>query len=116
MTRGKWRRHFASGLRYAEWNVSTPAVDTQMQDTDDLLVVDSSSGPVQITLPRIDDDEESWAKHLVFVVKRNGGNNVTIVGESGETIDGAANYVLNADGQAAQFVYDGSNWQIIGGL
>jgi len=51
----------------------------------------------------------------VITIKTGGTNNVVIDTEGAETIDGAANYTLDASYEAVTLTNDGSNWFILGG-
>jgi hypothetical protein len=54
-------------------------------------------------------------KNKKYTIKKiyNDANAVTIDGNSSETIDGAATYLLNAYNDFVSIVSDGANWQII---
>jgi len=44
-----------------------------------------------------------------------GSNNITIGTEGSETIDEAATYVMNANGESVTLLSDGTNWFVMGG-
>jgi len=68
------------------------------------VVVDSSGGPVEVTLPNPAGAVGRWLR-----IKRKAGDDVTLTPAAG-TIDGAANHVLVADYEAIDLVSDGSEW------
>jgi len=79
--------------------------------TDEIILVNSTSGPITITIPGI---------HITgkrFIIKdRNGTaftNNITIVSSDGDTIDGQPNFVLNNTRQSAMIHSDGSVWYLL---
>lgn len=76
-----------------------------------IVLVDSSSGGVEIDLPAASD-----AKGMVLTVKNTAGTNgVTIDGDGSENVDGGATYTdLDAVGDVATFVCDGTEWHLLG--
>lgn len=79
--------------------VNTPYTLT---GTDDILHVDSTVGPLQITVPTI-----LITAGVRFSVKDGGGlagtNTITIVGQGGELIDGAANKTITVNYDSVSF-------------
>lgn len=74
--------------------------------TDQLAVLDSTSGALTVTLPAA---ASSTNATLWFLVKAN-TNTITIDGNAAETIDGAATLVLKNKYQWTMLWCDGSGW------
>ena len=75
----------------------------------DTHLVDTSGGVAQVTLPAPSAD--------AFVVVKDKGNantnNITVLPNGAETIDGEANYIIDSDYEAKVFVSDGTDWFIL---
>ena len=72
---------------------------------------DTSGGAITVNLPAL--SGVTAGTEIRFKLK-TAGNNLTLDGNSAETIDGSATYVLNVQNQAVTCVSDGSgNWEII---
>jgi len=85
--------------------------DGDLTTDDDLIVVDSSSGPVSINLY----SAEGLPGNRLFIKALNAGvNPVTIAAQPGQTIDGAADQILTADLEGIILKSDGENWVIMG--
>lgn len=81
---------------------------------DEYVVVDSSAGPITITLPVVSASDDG----LGFIIKDSSGtaavNNVTING-NGKNIDGAGTYVMSVNYQGVQIIYskDANTWSAV---
>lgn len=98
-------------LAYADGAMSEPAASPYAVLLDDSVVVyTGTGGAVTINLPAADD----YGAGRILYVKDGGGdataNNITIDGDSAETIDGAATYVLDADYEAVRLLCTGTAW------
>jgi len=84
--------------------------DTQLNLDDDLVVVDSSAGPITVTLPTA-----AQIPGLALDIKAPNAttNNVTIATLGVETIDGNPSATLVTDGDTIQLKSDGENWRNI---
>lgn len=72
----------------------------------------ASSGPLTVTLPQISGAGAPAGTRIRFKLVDN-TNSVTLTPASGETIDGAATYVMSNPRQAVELVSDGtSDWQV----
>jgi hypothetical protein len=65
-----------------------------------------ANGTFTATLP-------AAATGKIVMIKNIGTGTVTVVGNGGDTIDGAANYILYHRYETATVVSNGSNWFII---
>ncbi len=95
-------------------NVTTVnAVTYDLLVTDDILhVIYTLTGAVtSLTLPTL--QVRSGRSVLIKDAANNANtNNITIDTEGAETIEGAATYVISADGGSVELYSDGSNWFI----
>jgi len=98
--------------------VTTEAVDFVLDDTDSIMLCDTSSGAVTITLPTaasIWDGTNNVSQQ--FTAKRiTGDSNSVIIAPAGaELIDASATYTLAGPSLTTiTFVTDGSNWYTVG--
>jgi hypothetical protein len=79
--------------------------------TEDL--VNATTGGITITLPPA---ATAGTGKVIHIKDRDGSataNNITIEGDSAETIDGSLTFVLTVNYQSVTLVSDGSNWMII---
>lgn len=74
----------------------------------------TDTGAVTVTL-----DTDIVADGRVIIIKDGelnaNTNNITIATEGSETIDEAATYVMDADGESVTLVCDGTNFFVVGG-
>lgn len=88
--------------------VITGATVLPNQTTAQLFVVaNSSGGPYNVTLP-----DATLNPGLIVTIKNYGTptNNITVVTQGGQTIDGNANDVLSTQNQAREYVAIGGQW------
>ena len=80
--------------------------------TTQLILVDISGGSATGTLPDAagELDKEIWVK----VTSVASGNNCTLTPDAGDTIDGAATYVLDTDYEWVKLRSDNTNWIQVG--
>lgn len=78
--------------------------------SDDVLLVDATSGAITITLYAASGNS---GKTIRIKKTDSSFNNVTIDGNSSETIDGATTIKLNIQDEAVTLLCDGSNWEIL---
>ena len=107
---------FDAGIRVLR--TSTATDDTLNSQTQFVHVCDSSGAARTLTLPATDANNAGAGK--IFVIKRKGGNNVTInvAAASSNTIDGAASLVLTVDKQVAWLMSNGGvgaagDWELL---
>lgn len=88
---------------------SVTETDTVLQ-TDRKVYVDATGGDVVITLPPAADVND-----FAFLIMKTDAttNTVTIVGQTGETINGADSKVLYAQFQAIEPLSDGANYAVV---
>ena len=77
---------------------------------DDIILVDTTSGAVTLTLPKLD---SAYGK-IYHIKKTNAGaNNLTVDGFSAETIDGATTLVWNTQYLTYTLFAGNSEWHIL---
>lgn len=110
------------GVPLRFWGAQKPIVTKSatyaVAVTDYTILVDTDGGAVTIDLlPAANAYVSEVSSGQIFVVKNIGtsGNDVTIDGDSSETIDGATTKALT-DGQSAIIQSDGTGWHTIGGV
>ncbi len=103
---------------YNQYNINQPrgsrtlAANVALNLDDDLVVIDSSGGPVTATLP----DARTIPGRFIIIKAPNGGTNaVTVDTVGGQTIDGGAIVVMSTTNESLLVKSDGSNWQIANG-
>ena len=91
--------------------VTTVNVNYAATGVDEIILVNSSGGPITITIPGI---------HITgkrYIIKdRNGTaniNNITIISGDGDPFDNGVNRVLNVSFQSAMIHSDGISWYIL---
>lgn len=91
-------------------SVVTKTSDFTATQSNDVILVDASSGAVTITLMGASDREGK----TLFVKKVDStANAVTVDGDGSETIDDSTTRVLSSQYDSVQIVSDGSEWWII---
>lgn len=110
----------AAGLKINNGTLAIGAMTVGVRDvnsTSSVLATDYvlrciQNSPITITLPA---KSAHSGRVLVFkdVLGNAGSNNITIDGDSSDTIDGAATYVINSNKEAITLICDGINgWMI----
>ena len=101
-------------LNSNEYRYIDVSSDYVARKDDYFIRVDTTSAPVQITLPT--DALKSNNVSVVYIVKDVGGqaatNNITVIGESGELIDGSASFDLDQGYQANMFFSGGAEFNV----
>lgn len=92
------------GLPRLVVNTRTVQQDEAITEAANYYLVDSSAGPVTLTLPEV-----ATSVDLVFTIVRSGLGPVIL-----ETAVGGVLFVLDLDLQAVQVVSDGSTWSVVG--
>ena len=89
--------------------INTITVDTTIDATFDVILVDASSGAVTITLPA------AATNTVQFDIKKidSSGNNVTVDANGTETIDDGLTAVITAQYESITIVSDAANWWVI---
>lgn len=89
--------------------VASTATDTTLTATNHLVLVDASAAARTITLPPAADvpEREYRVKKMDATA-----NTVTLDGDGGETIDGAATYVLTTQYEVVEVVSTGTAWVV----
>jgi hypothetical protein len=82
--------------------------NTTLNESARRVMVDSSGGPVTITLPNATDFP--FDAEIVIKKSDNGGNSVTVQGQAMQTINGAANVVTSTQYAGWTFITFGGNW------
>ena len=100
---------FDGGIRYS---TQRTASDLTVKNRVTYVGVTDTTAPRQITLRT-----SAIKDGKIYKIKDESGgagtNNITIVGQGGETIDGAANYVMTNNYECIEVISDGTNWFII---
>ena len=90
-----------------------PPMSIQLNLDDDLVIIDTSTGPGGFTLP-----EATQIPGLQITVKATNagstGNSVFLSPIFPQTIDGALLVILTADEESITVKSDGSNWRVVG--
>ena len=83
--------------------------NTTLDNNDYFVSADASSGSVTVTLP-----SASGIKGRVYHIKKvdSSSNNVTVDGNSAETIDGSETRIITNQYDSISIISDGSNWLI----
>ena len=78
---------------------------------DRILGVNTGGGPISIRLPQAPQD----GRVLTIKDEQNNAvvNNITVTAAFGDTIHGAASYIMNVNRQAVTLYYNSGTWQII---
>lgn len=110
----------AAGIAAAIGNVVGPITvyptitvtsDYTALSTDQVILVDATSGPITITLPA------THADGLHYEIKDKNGlalvDTITIISQDGDTIDGITSIVLTNTYQSVTVVSDGTNWFVV---
>lgn len=80
-------------------------------DTTHIVRLDSTAGIMTMVLPVA---ATVGAGHTMYIILDVDGGDVTIDGDSAETVDGNANVVMTAAGETLNIVSDGvSNWALL---
>jgi hypothetical protein len=89
--------------------VEEVAVNTTLDETNSVELVDASGGAITITLPAAANvtNRHYWIKKI-----DSSGNSVTVDGNGAETIDGSATAILSVQYDAIHIVCDGTGWHI----
>jgi hypothetical protein len=93
-------------------NTSTVSTDYDaVQGIDHVILVDSTGGPVTVTLP----SPPTLGEEYVVMDKfgQSDTNNITVVGDGGELLNGAASKVYSTAFESFTFRSDGVDWFII---
>jgi hypothetical protein len=98
--------------------IRTVAVSTGILVTDNVILADSSSGNISLTLPapaNAFDTTTNRSNSFTISQKIHGGNTVTITPNGSESIfDGAAQTsIILSSGASVTIVTDGTNWTIV---
>jgi hypothetical protein len=101
----------ACGIQYQNYTTKT-ANYTIASGQDYIVLVDTvtAAGAKTMTFPSSPSNGEC------YIIKDSTGSantyNITVAG-NGKNIDGAANYVINNGYGSAQFIYNGSQWNVL---
>jgi len=82
--------------------------DFTMTNSSDVIFFDTTSGPINITLPTA---SGQGGKELLFKFKA-GSNSGVLIGSGTETIDGNAVFPMYHQGQSFSVISDDSNWYV----
>lgn len=86
----------------------TLTANTTLNTSARRIMVDASGGAVTITLPNATDFP--FDAEIVIKKSDNGGNSVTVQGQAGQTINGAANVVTSTQYDGWTFITYNGNW------
>jgi hypothetical protein len=96
-------------LARVAWRDRRVTATEAVQPSDDILLVDTTSGNVTLTLPLAATVRGQWYE----VKKLVAANTVTLDPAGGETIEGAATLAWTAQYQAYTVYSDGTEWWIV---
>jgi hypothetical protein len=88
--------------------VATETADYTMQNTDEIVLMDASSGNTTVTLPA-----SPIQGKRITVKKIDAGLNTVTIDGNGNTLDGNPNKVISVPFQFYEFVFNGSGWFLI---
>lgn len=93
--------------------VVSKAVDYVATKHDTVILADASAGAVNITLPQVSLVSAATRGRKFLVVKTDSSlNHVTVLPNAGDTINGAASYILYEQGQPAELLgHGGTDWK-----
>lgn len=97
------------GVRQAVTSIDNGDSPYSVGAADHLVVCDAASGAITVNLPALSGNEGR-----VITVKKtdNAANNVTLDGDSSETIDGATTYALTTQYDSVTLVASSSEWHV----
>ena len=101
---GGTSRQTVKGIALAasgEKSVRITATDTSITTADDILIVTATA---TITMPT------AVGSTKTYKIKRSGSGDVTVVGTSGQTVEGETSRIINVNLYALELHSDGSNW------
>jgi hypothetical protein len=101
------RLHVAGSISVA---ITRRTANYTLTDADRIVACDASAGAFTVSLP-----SAAGIAGRMYTIKKvdSSPNAVTVAAPTGQTIDGAASYVLSAQWKYVTVVSDGSNWLII---
>lgn len=92
-------------FKRTSYNSATSNIGTEI-----LAAIDCSGGAITVNLP-------NGGKRFLIIKDTTGNaftNNITLTPAGGQTIDGAASFVMNINYQSVTLMYDGtSNWEVL---
>jgi hypothetical protein len=92
-------------IRFYGVNVASKSAAYQVTTSDDLILVNTASGGVTITLPAA-----NTATIPIYIKKiSTDANTVTVAAASGDLVDGAASVTFSAEGYTAVYFSDGTS-------
>ena len=92
----------------AVMNADTVAVNTALDSTYNLVLVDASLGPVTITLPAAN----NYEGHSFHIKKVDATANAVTIVPTGDLIDGAVSQVITAQYDSVSVTSDANDWWI----
>lgn len=90
------------------YSVTSKTANYTTTNTDDLVLVDATSGNITITTHTA---SGNIGDSLIIKKIDTSTNTVTVDPNSTETIDGVSTYVLKSEGEKIEIVSDGTNWE-----
>lgn len=105
-----WLNDLQESLISLVGNIKVVAANYLLLETDRVILIDTTSGPVTVHLP-VYAGVAAFKEYKFKLI--SGDNPATIDCSDSKTIDTAATIVLNAPGDRATVVKDGTNWQTI---
>lgn len=91
---------------YDPRTVRVVTADTAVEETDSILLVDNSGGPIGITLPAVDTALVS----PTIICGSNSGNAITISPNLGDTVMGLESVQLSVGGESIKITPEDGNW------
>jgi len=91
--------------------VKTSAFTVTAADENTLFLLDSTSGDFTVTLPLASSVFEGFS--VSFVLVSNDINVITVIGSSGQTIDGLANATISQLFEGLQLIWTAGTWRIL---
>ena len=95
--------------------VAGPPIAIQLTFDDGLVVADTTDAGIGFALP-LASQFPGWQIIIKATNAGTSGSPVSVAGQAGETIDGAAFVLMTTDEEALFLKSDGANWRVVGGV
>ena len=103
--------HVAGSIGLQQVTIDNTDSPYTVLSTDHTIIANAASGAITINLPASASSDD----RVLVIKKIDASNDVTIDGNSAETVDGAATLVLDTQYESSFIQCDGSNWHRLGG-
>ncbi len=94
---------------FPNYNVTTKTANYTLVSTDDVVLADTTSTAITLTLPAA---ASNTGKQFIIVKTNSGTNLVTLDGNASETINGQTTLKMGAQYASIKIISNGTNWLI----